>query len=182
MIQYQSEGHIQPIRPIKAFPAKEVEAAFRYMQKGFNIGKIAIEFPEDSGQLATSKERPRVLLNPDRSYLLVGGFGGLGRSTARWMVSKGARHLAFLSRSGMSSSNEKFVAELESSGCQVQIFTGSVEDLDLVGGTISQLKKPLAGVLHLALKLKVFYPHPIFPNLPKSRGTNISSRTKTSVK
>lgn len=39
-------------------------------------------------------------LNPEATYLIAGGLGGLGRAMARWLVSRGARHLILLSRSG----------------------------------------------------------------------------------
>lgn len=39
-------------------------------------------------------------LDPDATYVLIGGLGGLGKSVARLMVDRGARHLLFLSRSG----------------------------------------------------------------------------------
>ena len=35
---------------------------------------------------------------PDATYLIVGGFGGLGLLAARWMVANGARHIALLGR------------------------------------------------------------------------------------
>lgn len=154
MMQYLEEGHIQPIRPIKAFPAQEVEAAFRYMQKGAHIGKIVIEFPENAEKLVASKRGHDLMFQADKSVLITGGFGGLGRATARWMVTRGATHIAFLSRSGRNADNEGFLAELEASGCSTQVFQGSVEDAETVKTVIMQLNKPLAGVLHLAMKLK----------------------------
>ncbi|KAJ4388197.1 hypothetical protein N0V93_008804 [Gnomoniopsis smithogilvyi] len=154
MMQYLEDGHIQPIRPIQAFPAEDVEAAFRYMQKGAHIGKIVIEFPEQADALVSAKHSHELRFKPDKSILLTGGFGGLGRATARWLVTRGAKHLAFMSRSGRNTDNGRFLAELEASGCSVQVFQGSVEDPETVKNVIIQLEKPLAGVLHLAMKLK----------------------------
>ncbi|KAF4595264.1 polyketide synthase [Ophiocordyceps camponoti-floridani] len=44
-------------------------------------------------------------VDPDATYLLAGGLGGLGRSIADLLVAGGARHLAFLSRSGPASAS-----------------------------------------------------------------------------
>lgn len=154
MMQYLEDGYIEPIRPIKAFPAKDIEAAFRYMQKGSHIGKIVIEFPEKTDAWVTAKRGNVLKFDADKSVLLTGGFGGLGRATARWMVTRGAKHIAFLSRSGRNADNEAFLAELEASGCSTQVFQGSVEDAETVKNVILQLGKSLAGVLHLAMKLK----------------------------
>ncbi|KAF2006550.1 KR-domain-containing protein [Amniculicola lignicola CBS 123094] len=39
-------------------------------------------------------------VNPRGTYVIAGGFGGLGRAVARWLVDHGARYLILLSRSG----------------------------------------------------------------------------------
>ncbi|KKY32350.1 putative polyketide synthase [Diaporthe ampelina] len=41
-----------------------------------------------------------VVLQPDATYVLVGGLGGLGKAVAGLMAERGARHLLFISRSG----------------------------------------------------------------------------------
>jgi KR domain-containing protein len=41
-------------------------------------------------------------LDPDSTYLLVGGLGGLGRAQTLFMAEHGARHIAFISRCGCS--------------------------------------------------------------------------------
>ncbi|KAJ9488614.1 hypothetical protein VN97_g4706 [Penicillium thymicola] len=45
--------------------------------------------------------------DPNASYVLVGGFGGIGRSVARWMVTRGAKNFIFVARSGASSDPAK---------------------------------------------------------------------------
>ncbi|TVY16692.1 Reducing polyketide synthase [Lachnellula arida] len=42
------------------------------------------------------------MFDPEATYLIAGGLGGLGRSTALWMANKGAKTLVLLSRSGPS--------------------------------------------------------------------------------
>ena len=46
---------------------------------------------------ATPKEQPS--FRPDATYLITGGLGGIGLATARWLVSRGARHLVLVGRS-----------------------------------------------------------------------------------
>lgn len=56
-------------------------------------------------------------LDPQATYVLVGGLGGLGKSVATLMVKRGARHLLFLSRSGIkSTSDAEFVQSLLDQG------------------------------------------------------------------
>lgn len=90
------------------------------------------------------------------SYLLIGGFGGLGRSVATWMVEHGARHLVFLSRSAKSPDNEPFVRELEGyPGCTVTTFSGDVSKPEDVLAAVKGAPKPIAGVFQLSLVLRV---------------------------
>ncbi len=42
---------------------------------------------------------PPAALHADATYLVTGGFGGLGVVAARWLVERGARHIALLGRS-----------------------------------------------------------------------------------
>lgn len=127
------------------------------MQGGRHIGKIVITMPEDPQSLESIKEQPVPVFRPDRSYLLVGGLGGLGRAVAMWMVEHGARHLTFLSRSA---NPEKpavraLLDELHSQGCDVQLVAGSVSTMADVEGAIKGSHKPIAGVINMSMVLRV---------------------------
>ncbi|KAL8695116.1 MAG: hypothetical protein Q9224_003449 [Gallowayella concinna] len=153
-IQFYTQGHIKPIFPVKEFHAAQVEEAMRYMQKGQHIGKIVVSMPESPTELEAKPNVRELALRPDVSYLLAGGLGGLGRSTASWLVEKGAKHLIFLSRSaGQVSNDDPFVKELAAQGCSVQMFSGSVANVADVAEVISSAAKPIAGVLQASMVL-----------------------------
>lgn len=96
------------------------------------------------------------IFRDDVSYLLVGGFGGLGRSVATWMVEHGARSLVFLSRSAASPENVQFVKELNGyPGCTVTTVSGDVSKTEDVLQTIKAAPKQIAGVIQLSLVLRV---------------------------
>ncbi|PYI11208.1 putative polyketide synthase [Aspergillus sclerotiicarbonarius CBS 121057] len=148
------QGHIHPIHPTTVFDAHRAEDAFRYMQKGLHMGRIVIQF-QQGDNLPLEQTPPSPSFKEDRVYLLVGGMGGLGRSVASWMVSAGARHLIFLSRSaGKSQDDQDFVRELNAAGCEVQIQAGDVTNLDTVQRVVRDAPRPVAGVLHMALVLR----------------------------
>ncbi|GLI81248.1 mycolipanoate synthase [Penicillium ochrochloron] len=154
MLHLYTGSHIRPIDPITLYGANEVQDAFRYMQQGSHIGKVVIKFPEDLGALRWSMETPTPSFKQDRAYLLVGGMGGLGRAIATWMVTHGARHLIFLSRSAGTSENDKmFIRELEAGGCIVQAWAGDVADPVTVKNAIQQAPVPIAGVMQMAMVL-----------------------------
>lgn len=154
MLDLYSDGHIRPIDPITFYDANEVQDAFRYMQQGFHIGKVVIRFPRAQEGVQWSLETPKPSFRQDRAYFLVGGMGGLGRAIATWMVTHGARHLIFLSRSAGTSENDMtFIRELEARGCAVQAWAGDVVDSATVKNAIQQAPVPIAGVMQMAMVL-----------------------------
>jgi NAD(P)-dependent dehydrogenase (short-subunit alcohol dehydrogenase family) len=96
---------------------------------------------------------------PDASYVLGGGLGGIGRSVATWMASRGARNLIFLSSSGRITPAVTAMREtLEADGCSVHIFTCDVSDKEQLRLIVEQCSKtlpPIRGVVQAAMKLKV---------------------------
>ena len=124
------------------------------MQKGQHLGKIVVSMESLSNVVPA---QPQVRPNLDRtgSYLLVGGFGGLGRSVSTWMVEHGVRELIYLSRSaGKSSSDQSFIAELSSQGCHATAVQGDVADFMDVQRAVAAARKPLKGVLQLSADLR----------------------------
>ncbi|KAI9037118.1 lovastatin diketide synthase LovF [Aspergillus affinis] len=178
--QYLDEEKLSPIRPVNVFNASDVAKAFRHMQAGKHIGKIVLEMPRDPSELSVSKLQGKgALFRHDASYLLVGGLGGLGRAVARWMLEKGARHLVFMSRSGLESSkNREFIQDLESQAeCHTTTVTGDVSNANDVARAVSGATRPLAGVLQLSMVLhdqtldKMTYEEWIEVLAPKVQGT-----------
>ncbi|EHA26223.1 hypothetical protein ASPNIDRAFT_171221, partial [Aspergillus niger ATCC 1015] len=148
--EWYEGGHIKPLRPVKIFEAAKVTDAFRYMQQGSHMGKILIRMPSDPMELAPTS-LPPVSFSPNKSYLLVGGLGGVGRSVCLWMVQRGARHLVILSRSaGKSDADREFILDLEEQGCQVICVAGSVAAAADVQSAIARCPQPVAGILQMS--------------------------------
>ncbi|KAM3554579.1 hypothetical protein MY1884_006062 [Beauveria asiatica] len=95
----------------------------------------------------------------DATYVLVGGLGGLGRSIAELLADNGAKNIAFLSRSGASSSSSThFIKGLSEKGVTVKAFAidicNQIDLQDLLVGTVSTVMPPIAGVFHCAAVIK----------------------------
>ncbi|TLD05739.1 uncharacterized protein PgNI_08484, partial [Pyricularia grisea] len=96
--------------------------------------------------------------NPDASYIVVGGLGGLGRSVSRWMASKGARSLILISRKGAVTFEAKeLVAELQDLG--VKVATPACDATDKVAlrnalDECSANTPPIIGVIQCSMVLK----------------------------
>ena len=65
--------------------------------------------------------KPSFSFDSNCSYVIAGGLGGLGKSAAKWMAQRGAKHLVLLSRSGPKDQDaQSFLDELKSSGVAVK--------------------------------------------------------------
>ncbi|KAH9894722.1 ketoacyl-synt-domain-containing protein [Xylariomycetidae sp. FL2044] len=97
-------------------------------------------------------------LSGDDSYLLVGCLGGLGCSLTRFMMERGAKHFAFLSRSGADKGDAARLVESirEQDGCSADVFRVDASDEDTVCKVVEALhaKRPIKGVVHAAMVLR----------------------------
>ncbi len=93
----------------------------------------------------------------DRTYLIAGGLGCLGRRIARWMIERGARHLLLLSRSGGGDEDAKeFVDEFH----DVKIATprcdvGDEQELVCILGEYATKMPPVQGCIQASMVLEV---------------------------
>lgn len=96
----------------------------------------------------------RVRFHSDASYLITGGFGGMGLRLAQWLADRGARHLVLASRSGAVTREARLtVRQLEQSGVKVNVARTDVSDADSLADllkNISNTMPPLRGVIHAA--------------------------------
>jgi myxalamid-type polyketide synthase MxaE and MxaD len=92
-------------------------------------------------------------LNPEATYLLTGGLGGIGLEVARWMVERGARHLALVGRGSPNAMAQQKLEALRAAGAQVLVAQADVTQPQAVAEVLEQVRRtlpPLKGVLHLA--------------------------------
>ncbi|KAE8135591.1 hypothetical protein BDV38DRAFT_294606 [Aspergillus pseudotamarii] len=153
-LEMVEQRQISPIQPRTIFEASDIISAFRYMQQGVHMGKILVKMPESPGDLPRVKDKRTIAFNPDVSYLLVGGLGGIGQAVARWMACHGARSLVIFSRSaGQSDDHQMFIRELDAIGCHVHTVSGDVTHLPDVQRAVEGCARPIAGVINLSLAL-----------------------------
>jgi NAD(P)-dependent dehydrogenase (short-subunit alcohol dehydrogenase family) len=120
-------------------------------------------------------------LDPEATYLFVGGLGGLGRSLAKEFVASGARNIAFVSRSGGTTSKAKAVLdELSVGGARANAYSCDISDRTSFEATMEHCAQdlpPIKGVIQMAMVLrdvvfeKMSYDEWIVPLDPKVRGT-----------
>jgi len=91
-----------------------------------------------------SRKQP---LRAEASYLVTGGFGGLGLLIARRLIESGARHIVLLGRTPPSPAASQFLDQLD---VRVAVLQSDISDLDQARCALAQISPPLAGIFHLA--------------------------------
>jgi amino acid adenylation domain-containing protein/thioester reductase-like protein len=155
--QMVHDGKIQPPEPITELSYAEAQKGFRMMQMGTTMGKIVlVPGPDDRVLVEPTKFSRNQLFQNDRIYLLVGGLGGLGRRLSEWLFQRGARRLAFLSRSGADRKDARETVEwLLQRNVEVSVFRGDVTNEAFVHDAIQQIGlEHLAGVFQAAMVLQ----------------------------
>ncbi len=95
-----------------------------------------------------------VSFRPDATYMITGGFGGLGLLVARWMAERGARHLALAGRNP--GTDFESVRAIEAIGARVIPVIADVADAAAMSAAIAELAThapPLRGLVHAAAAL-----------------------------
>ena len=141
------EESLAPL-PRRTFSLDNAVNAFRFMSQAKHIGKIVITQQKDIAPNTVD-----FTLRAKSSYLITGGFGGLGLVVARWMVEKGARHLALMGRHTPTDASLREIEGIEELGAQVMVMQADVTVPEQVAGVIRDIESgmpPLRGVIHAA--------------------------------
>ncbi len=143
--------------PIKNFPAVQIVEAFRSMAQSTALGKSVISMQDQSPVSILPRVEAQKLFKPEATYLITGGFGGLGLELAKWMVAEGVRHLVLMGRRGAATPEaQQAVQELEQAGTQVRAVAVDVtqeEQITQLLANIADSMPPLRGIIHTAAVL-----------------------------
>ncbi len=154
LVQLFEDGVLTPL-PYREFAGEDATHAFRLMQKSGHIGKIVLTPPTD--RLARQPVKP-FAIHADATYILVGGLGGFGLQTARWLVDLGARTLVLTSRRGAADeATQAEIAAIEALGAKVVVEACDVADEKATRALLERLTKelpPIRGILHTAMVLE----------------------------
>jgi NADPH:quinone reductase-like Zn-dependent oxidoreductase/acyl carrier protein len=139
-------GRLLPL-PRRTFARSEAAAAFRFMAQARHVGKIVLagDPPGDS---------PTATLRSDATYLITGGLGALGIEVARWMATRGARHLVLLGRHGLVAGRVRdVIADLGRQGVEIDTVEADVAVVAEMADVLRDIERrrpPLRGIVHAA--------------------------------
>jgi acyl transferase domain-containing protein/NADPH:quinone reductase-like Zn-dependent oxidoreductase/acyl carrier protein/short-subunit dehydrogenase len=148
------DGALRPL-PYRRFDFSEAESAFRLMQSSGHLGKIILT----PGSVPPSPSEPDVFTaRSDGSYVLTGALSGFGRSTVLWLLARGARHIAVLSRTGPADpAASTLAAECAARGAHLLVLACDVASEPQVDASLRQVRAalpPIVGVIHCAMVLQ----------------------------
>jgi NADPH:quinone reductase-like Zn-dependent oxidoreductase/acyl carrier protein len=143
-------GVLSPL-PLRTFPVGELAGAFRHMAQACHTGKIVLRVQGEDPAIEAAVPPAGDL--SQGTYLITGGLGGLGLRVARWLASRGARHLALVDRRGLTLAATEAVEDLNRTGVQVRVIRADVADEAQVTRALEEVDEtmpPLQGVVHAA--------------------------------
>ncbi|KAI2601756.1 KR-domain-containing protein [Hypoxylon sp. NC1633] len=167
--------------PLHVYSLPDVEKAFRYMQSGTNTGRIIVEGHSGDAVPKFLVQKSAWQFDANASYVVAGGFGGIGRAILRWMADRGAKNLIALSSRGASSRAAlDLVSDLEK--CDVRVVTtpcdvASPTDLSALLRACAAYMPPVKGCINAA----IFLQDSVFGNMTHTQWSRtIQSKVHTS--
>lgn len=140
-----AEGRLAPL-PVRVFPARAAEAAFRTLQASAHVGKLVLRPP-------AIRARP-AFAPPPGVVVVTGGTRGFGLEVAKWLAARGASDLALLSRQGPAAPGAAAaVRALAALGARASLHACDVSDPASLARTLEEIRAlsgPIHGVVHAA--------------------------------
>lgn len=150
-------GHLKPITPMTTFGFDNVIAALAYIRSGKHYGKIVISNAEKADVQLPIRPALRTLrLQPNASYLIVGGLKGACGTLAIHMAVHGARHIIVSSRSGINDdASARIVDSCRVHGCEVTEAKGDIGNVEFTRQLFKFANPRIAGIIQGAMVLRV---------------------------
>jgi NADPH:quinone reductase-like Zn-dependent oxidoreductase len=143
--------------PVTTFGYGEVSQALRHSRSNAGDGQVVL-FERPGEQVAVAPptySNSQALFQSNKTYLIVGGLGGIGRALSQWMFRRGARQFAFLSRSGARKAEAKETVNwLEHRKATVNVYSGDVTSEKDVRDCVHLIGDSLRGVIQAAMVLE----------------------------
>lgn len=139
--------------PLTRFSAGQTVEAFRYMAQRKNIGKVVVAMHDRPVESTSSHDRNLAAVGSEGTYLVTGGLGALGMQVAEWLLEKGAKYVALMSRRKPQGDVADRLTTWNEQGLRVVAVQGDVADRESLDQGLQQIPSdfpPLKGIVHAA--------------------------------
>ncbi|KAL9042053.1 MAG: hypothetical protein Q9214_003900, partial [Letrouitia sp. 1 TL-2023] len=147
----------QPFSPKRVIPVQDMVGS----SSSYSLSSALGTYPNvidwsnpKSLEVAVEPLDASMLLNPTKTYFLVGLTGELGQSLCQWMVKNGARYIALGSRNA--NLDSLWLEEMQALGATVRVYQMDVSNRDAVRSAhdaIVDTMPPIVGVCNAAMVL-----------------------------
>lgn len=154
--EWQRLGLLHPIEHRVPLTRYRGDCKAQCLKVNGDIENPTVTACSDMMKIEASPRHKTLTLDAEAAYLLTGGFGGLGMALVYWLVEHGARTLVIISWSAtQTKESRKFITEIASLGCTIIPVKGKVDVREDVEETIAKVGRPIKGVVHMAMVLRV---------------------------
>lgn len=133
-------GELNPLRHSK-WPMAEIGDALQYMGSARHVGKLVLGMPA----LAHGN------LKSDRSYLVTGGFGGIGCAVAVWLAENGAKNIVLNGRRNPEPEAMETIEQLRAHGIRIETQIADMTDTSSIDSMLDYIDREmplLGGIVH----------------------------------
>jgi len=150
VVEYFNSQELSPLN-LTVYEPSQIHKALRELSRGDTIGKVVIDNEEASIRALPASH---LVCESNSSYLITGGTSGFGLELANFLVSRGARRLVLVSRSGVKSDKDAMCVEkMRGQGVEVIVEKLDISKYEVVNelvGHINNSEYPLRGIIHAA--------------------------------
>eukprot|EP01107_Rhizomastix_libera_P002301 TRINITY_DN139_c0_g2_i2.p1 TRINITY_DN139_c0_g2~~TRINITY_DN139_c0_g2_i2.p1 ORF type:complete len:2631 (+),score=774.09 TRINITY_DN139_c0_g2_i2:57-7949(+) len=148
IVEMLEKKEIDPL-PTTVHPISQLQNVLKTMAQGTTTGLTVIKINQEERPMPTSN--PAIVIDPHKSYLVTGAFGGIGWWLSLWLTTLGAKHLILTGSKGpVSNRGKRLVETLTNNGVQVLACKMDAGNTEEVAKIFEQATPKIAGVFHLA--------------------------------
>jgi acyl transferase domain-containing protein/NADPH:quinone reductase-like Zn-dependent oxidoreductase len=137
-----------PQLPRISYSMQDALTALRRVTEGTEHRKVCVA--SQASRLLTVPPPATLSMDPKAWYVITGGTGLLGLSTAKWLLSVGARKLLLLARHADASLAQSIAQTSDSEGATVLSHVADLADRESIALALASLDGPIRGIVHAA--------------------------------
>ncbi|KAI0599931.1 hypothetical protein F4775DRAFT_591035 [Biscogniauxia sp. FL1348] len=158
VMEMLDKGILSPIETVTPMPMGRIEAAFRSIANRTHVGKVVVEADSQAMVQALLPPPPPLNLDPEASYIVVGGLGDIGKRLCQLLARLGAKHIITLSRRNLENDvREAIQDDICRLGAEIHIVKCDITDkssIESAAALCRDTMPPVKGIIHGGMILR----------------------------